>query len=379
MRSLIAAVFVLFSHMISTQNLSKAAVQIKVLPERPLIEHRGVTRILNFDFLLENTGPEALHLNRIQVSLYDESGNLAWERELDENGHPSGMGTIEDRELKANGTIAIFNPFYEFGPDLPLGQMVFKFFFNPPGYDTATPLDFQSYGAVTVRPQEYPGKTDLILPVRQRSLIFDGHDFYAHHRRQSPANPAFQKLGMRGNPVRYGYDFCPVNNNGAMYKNDNPYKKENWYGYGAAVVAPGPGTVVAAVNDTPENDYKGKSAVYAPIPEDDIQRSLGGNYVILDHGNGEFSYFAHMRPGSVRVKKGDHVQQGEEIGEIGFAGDAFIPHLHYMLMDTFDILKAEGLPSYFRDFHRVLGSKPIDVKRGQVDSGDIVEPGTSRN
>jgi murein DD-endopeptidase MepM/ murein hydrolase activator NlpD len=95
---------------------------------------------------------------------------------------------------------------------------------------------------------------------------------------------------------------------------------------------------------------------------------------VLDHGNGEFSYFAHMRPGSVRVKKGDHVTQDQQIGEIGFAGDAFIPHLHYMLMDGPDILKAEGLPSYFRNFRRVLGSKLIDVQRGQIDSGDIIEP-----
>lgn len=374
MRSLIAAVFVLLTNLSFTEVVSKAGVQIKVSPERPLIEHRGAARMLNFDFLLQNTGTAALHLNRIQVSLYDESGSLAWQRELDENGHPSGIATIEDRELKPNGTIAIFNPFYEFSPELPLVQMVYKFFFNAPGYETATPLDFLSYAEVTVRPQEYLGKTDLILPVRQRSLIFDGHDFYAHHRRQSPANPAFQKLGMRGNPVRYAYDFCPVNTDGVMYKSDNPYKKENWYGYGATVIAPGAGTVVAAVNDAPENDYKDKNVAYAPIPEEDIQRSLGGNFVILDHGNGEFSYFAHMRPGSVRVKKGDHVQQGQDIGEIGFAGDAFIPHLHYMLMDTSDILKAESLPSYFRDFRRVLGSTTMVVKHGQVDSGDIVEP-----
>ena len=96
--------------------------------------------------------------------------------------------------------------------------------------------------------------------------------------------------------------------------------------------------------------------------------------MVLDHGNGEFSYFAHMRPGSLRVKKGDHVQQGQQIGEIGFAGDAFIPHLHYMLIDTPDILRAEGLPSYFRTFRRVLGTSLIEVQRGQIDSGDIVEP-----
>lgn len=355
------------------QNAPKAAVDVKVLPARPLIEHRGPVRFLNFDFLLQNNGTAPLHLNRIQVLLYDAAGKLAWERELDENGHPSGMGTIEDRELKAGGAIAIFNPFYEFGPELPLTKMVYRFFFNALGYETETPLDYQSYAEASVAPLEYMTKTDLILPIPQRSLIFDGHDFYAHHRRQSPANPSFQKLGMQGNPIRYAYDFCPVNAAGEMYKNDNPYKKENWIAYGVTVVAPGGGVVVAAVNDTPENDYQGKAVVYAPIPEDAIDRNLGGNYVILDHGNGEFSYFAHMQPGSVRVKKGDRVRQGQPIGQIGFAGDAFIPHLHYMLMNGPDILRAEGLPSYFRNFRRVLGSTTMDVPQGQIDSGDIIE------
>jgi len=67
------------------------------------------------------------------------------------------------------------------------------------------------------------------------------------------------------------------------------------------------------------------------------------------------------------------VRQGQPIGQIGFAGDAFIPHLHYMLMNGPDILKAEGLPSYFRNFRRVLGSTTMDVPQGQIDSGDIIE------
>ena len=73
------------------------------------------------------------------------------------------------------------------------------------------------------------------------------------------------------------------------------------------------------------------------------------------------------------MKKGDHLQQGQPIGQIGFAGDAFIPHLHYMLMDGPDILKAESLPMYFRNLRRVLGSTIVDVRQGQIDSGDIIE------
>ena len=368
-----AVLALLLPALCSAQNEQKAEVQIVVLPARPIIEHRGTDRLLNFDFVIRNEGAKPLHLNRIQVSLYDDSGKLAWQRELDENGHPAGISTIEERDVKSGAAITVFNPFYEFGPELAFAKMEYRLFFNDSGYETATPLDHQSFADVSVSPVDYAVKTDLILPIAQRSLIFDGHDFYAHHRRQSPANPAFIKLGLRGNPVRYGYDFCPVDKDGNTYKDGNPYKKENWYGYGVPVIAPGSGTVVAAVNDTPENDYKGKAVVYAEIPENDLDRVLSGNYVILDHGNGEFSYFAHMRPGSVRVKKGDHVAQGQQIAEIGFAGDAFIPHLHYMVMDSPNIVKAEGLPSYFRNFRRVLGSATQSVAKGQIDSGDIVE------
>lgn len=266
----------------------------------------------------------------------------------------------------------MFNPFYAFGPEVRLEKLSFTFFFNDPGYQTATPRGYQYSADVSVAPEDFIGKTALSLPVHRRSIIFDGHDFYAHHRRQSPADPDFERLKLRGNPVRYAYDFCPVNEQGDMYK-DSPYKKENWYGYGAPIYAPAGGTVVDAANDVPENEFKGKEVVYADIPAKEIYKIMGGNYVVIDHGTGEFSYFAHMKTGSLRVRPGDHVIEGQQLGELGFAGDAFIPHLHYMLIDNPDVLKAESLPSYFQNFRRVLGSNFEDVSRGQVDSGDIIE------
>ncbi len=352
---------------------SQAPVRITVRPERPLIERRGTLQLLNFDFVLENTGLKPLHLNRIEISLWDKNSKLVLRRELDENGQPAGITTIQQRDVPASGRIGVFNPFYAFGPEVQLEKMSYTFFFNDPGYQTSTPLDYQYSAGVSVTPEDFVGKTALLLPVRQRSIIFDGHDFYAHHRRQSPADPDVERLKLRGNPVRYAYDFCPVNNKGDMYK-DSPYKKENWYGYGVPIYATASGTVVGAANDVPENDFKGKEVAYADIPENEIYKLMGGNYVVLDHGNGEFSYFAHMKTGSVRVKAGDHVTQGQQIGELGFAGDAFIPHLHYMLIDNWDVLRAESLPSYFQNFRRILGSRFEDVSRGQVDSGEIIEP-----
>ena len=98
-----------------------------------------------------------------------------------------------------------------------------------------------------------------------------------------------------------------------------------------------------------------------------------GNYVLIDHGNGEFSLLVHMKPGSVTVKPGDHVAQGQQIGQIGFAGDSLFPHLHYSLIAGPVDEKDWGIPAYFTHYHRLMGGASTPVARGPVNSGDFVE------
>ena len=52
-----------------------------------------------------------------------------------------------------------------------------------------------------------------------------------------------------------------------------------------------------------------------------------GNYVLIDHGNGTMSLYAHMTNYIVSV--GQRVNQGETIGYIGSTGWSTGPHLHY--------------------------------------------------
>lgn len=363
---LLAFLFLLASFAAHAQ---PAPVKIQIAPERPLIERRGPLQFLNFDFLLHNTGATPLRIARIELSVYDQANQLVLRRLLDENGHPSGIATLPTRELPAGAAISVFNPFYFFDDEVKLHRLRYQFFFAAPDSRLNSLLDYESMAEVSVSPQEYPGKTNLALPVRARSIIFDGHDFYAHHRRQDLTSEGFKKLGVTKNTVRYGYDFCPVNAKGEMYK-DSPYKAENWYGYGVPLYAPGAGTVAAASDGLPDNEYHDKAVKYAEGAN--LEQSIFGNYVVIDHGNGERSHLVHMKNGSVKVKKGDRVQQGDVIGAIGFSGDAFIPHLHYMLTDG-TALNSEGLPSYFRNFRRVLGAESKKVTKGQIDSGDIVE------
>ena len=52
-----------------------------------------------------------------------------------------------------------------------------------------------------------------------------------------------------------------------------------------------------------------------------------GKYVILDHGNGLTTLYAHLK--SWKVKVGDTLQAGDTIGEGGNTGRSFGAHLHF--------------------------------------------------
>ena len=52
-----------------------------------------------------------------------------------------------------------------------------------------------------------------------------------------------------------------------------------------------------------------------------------GNYVVINHGAGYETLYAHMQ--KVNVKKGQKVKRGEQIGTVGNTGRSTAPHLHY--------------------------------------------------
>lgn len=52
-----------------------------------------------------------------------------------------------------------------------------------------------------------------------------------------------------------------------------------------------------------------------------------GNYLVLDHGNGLETFYAHCR--DIAVQAGDAVQAGEMIGAVGSTGMSTGPHLHF--------------------------------------------------
>ena len=60
--------------------------------------------------------------------------------------------------------------------------------------------------------------------------------------------------------------------------------------------------------------------------------STYGNYVVLDHGDGQTTLYAHLS--ECKVSQGDTVDQGQVIGLVGATGQATGPHLHFEIRES---------------------------------------------
>lgn len=73
-----------------------------------------------------------------------------------------------------------------------------------------------------------------------------------------------------------------------------------------------------------------------------------GNYITIDHGDGEYSHYAHLRTGTFLVKSGDRVAAGQPLAEVGNSGYSFGTHVHVHVTRAFPIA-AQSIPFRFAD------------------------------
>jgi murein DD-endopeptidase MepM/ murein hydrolase activator NlpD len=101
---------------------------------------------------------------------------------------------------------------------------------------------------------------------------------------------------------------------------------------GTPVMAALDGTVHFMKTDVTKN-YDKKEAP----PEDALkEEEQDGNYVVLRHENDEYSIYSHLRHGSIGVKLGQHVKEGEVIGLSGNTGWSIKPHLHFTVFNSIE-------------------------------------------
>ena len=77
----------------------------------------------------------------------------------------------------------------------------------------------------------------------------------------------------------------------------------------------------------------------------DKDRRGYGNHVIIDHGFGYQTLYAHMK--NLIVRKGQRVKRGEVIGYVGNTGASVGPHLHYEVIKN--KVKINPINFYYND------------------------------
>ncbi|MEO6447589.1 MAG: M23 family metallopeptidase [Gemmatimonadaceae bacterium] len=174
---------------------------------------------------------------------------------------------------------------------------------------------------------------------------------------------------------RFAIDYVMLDTAGRTFTGDR-LKNESYYAEGVDALAVADGIVVVTKDSIPEN-VPGATSRAVPI----TLETIGGNHVILDLGQGRYAFYAHLQPGSLRVKAGDRVQRGQVLGLVGNSGNSTEPHLHFHISDSPSPLGSEGLPYTHEQFELVgrckggfigCAAAPPETRRGELPSGTMI-------
>lgn len=212
------------------------------------------------------------------------------------------------------------------------------------GYERLTHLDFVvlARDAQETRiesraqiPVVYPEpRTDLYLPVEGTWWVIQAADWSDLHKQEVVSQP-------------FAVDFVRLGDGSAFFRGDG-FALEDHYSWDQPVYAAAGGKVAFAQFDMPDLPP-------GQIPDPRIYRQdprrLLGNAVAVSHGNGEFSYYAHLRQASLAVNEGQLIRRGALLGHVGNSGQSPGPHLHMHLMEGPNAFLDQGLPMRFSHFH----------------------------
>ena len=233
-------------------------------------------------------------------------------------------------------------------------------------------LRVRVHGNVSGHAAEFPGsipiksefaKNKYIFPLRGIWFAGWGASFHTGHR--------------WGAPEEFALDIAKLGGDGLTHRGDGT-KFEDYYAYGAEVLTASDGRVIKAANDQPEDPSamqrpgETQEAYFARLQKEQGERlakgltAITGNYVMIDHGKNEYSLYAHLQPGSVRVHVGDQVKAGEVIGKLGSSGNSTEPHLHFHVCDKPDPLMCAGIPMNFSNVTIQWADLPRPIQSGDI-------------
>jgi len=224
------------------------------------------------------------------------------------------------------------------------GELVASFILTPDGQLVGAQLTPAPKAAESLF-LDYQTKTDMVVPLIGEWTVYWG------------GRTVEQNYHAASSDQRFALDIV-IEKDDKTHKTDGK-TNEDYYAFGQPILAPGGGRVVSTANDVSDS-----------VPGDVESKTPLGNHVIIDHGNGEFSFLAHFKQGSVSVAVGDEVTAGQPIAECGNSGRTSEPHLHYHLQTTEVFGEGEGLPIQFQNYK--ANGEPVE--RGELEQGQVISP-----
>jgi murein DD-endopeptidase MepM/ murein hydrolase activator NlpD len=210
----------------------------------------------------------------------------------------------------------------------------------------------------------FQSATEYDFPLRGTWHIGASGTFHSHHRWA-----AMEEFAL---------DIVQLGNASKTYKTRG-LTSQDYFAFGQDVIAVADGTVVEAMDQYSDNDAKLKqeNETYDQydqrIQSEQMQAlqqnpyTVAGNYIVIRHSDNEYSMYAHLKKGNMKVKKGDVVKQGQVIASVGNTGSSTEPHLHFQIQDSSDPLRSRALPVRFRNaVVEMLGFKGRHLQSGWI-------------
>jgi murein DD-endopeptidase MepM/ murein hydrolase activator NlpD len=216
----------------------------------------------------------------------------------------------------------------------------------------------------SLKVKRYQSSNDYHFPLAGTWYVACAPSLQSHHR---------WSVGQE-----FAIDLGSLGANSRAYEGQGA-KLSDYDDYGKDVMAAADGLVIEAHEGAPESDsnlqqpgeskeaYQGRWQAQQDALLAKGYKEFFGNYVVIRHGGGEFSTYAHFRAGSVKVKKGDVVKRGQLIGQLGHSGNSTSPHLHFQVSDGPDPAYSRSIPVVFGNVYvEILGYENVPLQSGWI-------------
>ncbi len=383
MKNLTLAFFAVWS--LSAAAAPPKSVEIRFCPASavrtyPLESRRDLQSLLLQNVAVINHGSAPFKIDDIDIELLQanrvvESRKLdreAVQRIADRGAKLQAAGILEQVAFQFCGTdligsdIKLAGPILDRNRGLLIVEQVFAF---RGARDT---LRARVHGNVDGHAAEFTGSIPIKSEFAQNNYVFPlrgvwyvgyGASFHTGHRWAIPEE--------------FALDIAKVGESGLSHKGDGT-RFDDYYAYGADVLAAADGRVASVANDQQEDPSamqrpnETQEAYFARLQKEQGERlakgltAITGNYVMIDHGKNEYSLYAHLQPGSVGIRVGDQVKAGDVIGKLGSSGNSTEPHLHFHVCDKPDPLMCAGIPVNFSNITIQWADLPRPIQSGDV-------------